>query len=211
MLWRYAQHLFHSYGELWLVRGHGDKALSYADECLRLAESSDSRKNIVKARRLRGQVFLARGALAEAETEFDQALAMARQVANPPQLWKTLVTLGEPRRAQGKLVATQQAYHEATSIIDSVAAALRNQSLRGKADEGTWDSRGCGSQETGSGVRKEGTGDVSCNAILDRGAPLWSAPGRTWPRGCRRQAGGSDANDLGRAFQPHWAKPAHRS
>ena len=61
MLWRYSQHLFHSYGELWLARGDYDKALSYGDECLGLAEQSGSKKNIVKGRRLRGQAFLAQG------------------------------------------------------------------------------------------------------------------------------------------------------
>jgi tetratricopeptide (TPR) repeat protein/transcriptional regulator with XRE-family HTH domain len=130
MLWRFAQHLFHSYGELWLVRGDGDRALSYADECLQLAETSDSRKNIVKARRLRGQVFLARGAVVEAEVELDRAIDTARQIGNPPQLWKTLATVGELRQAQGRLAASRQAYHEATSIIDSVAAGLHDKSLR---------------------------------------------------------------------------------
>jgi tetratricopeptide (TPR) repeat protein/transcriptional regulator with XRE-family HTH domain len=130
MLWRYAQHLFHSYGELWLIRGEGDTALSYADECLALAESSDSRKNIVKSRRLRGQVYLARGALLEAEAEFDRALEMARQLGNPPQLWKTLVAIGDLRQAQGDHAARRQAYREAQSIIDGVAAGLRDASLR---------------------------------------------------------------------------------
>jgi tetratricopeptide (TPR) repeat protein len=130
MLWRYAQHLFHSYGELWLVRGDGDKALGYADECLQLAETSNSRKNIVKARRLRGQVFLARGAVVVAEAELDRAIDTARQIGNPPQLWKTLATIGELRQAQGQLAASRQAYHEATSIIDSVAAGLHDKSLR---------------------------------------------------------------------------------
>jgi tetratricopeptide (TPR) repeat protein/transcriptional regulator with XRE-family HTH domain len=130
MLWRYAQHLFHSYGELWLIRGDSDKALSYADECLQLAEPSDSRKNIVKARRLRGHVFLARGALAKAEAELDLAIDMARQIGNPPQLWKTLATIGELRQAQGQLAASRQAYQEATAIIDNVATGLRDRSLR---------------------------------------------------------------------------------
>ena len=40
-LWRYAQHLFHSYGELWLIRGDADRALAYADECLALAEPAN--------------------------------------------------------------------------------------------------------------------------------------------------------------------------
>ena len=130
MLWRYAQHLFHSHGELWLVRGDRDRALSYADACLQLAEASESRKNIVKARRLRGQVFLARGALAEAEAEFDRALDTARQIGNPPQLWKTLAAIGELRQAQGRLTDCRQAYHEAMTIIDSVAAGLHDTSLR---------------------------------------------------------------------------------
>ena len=57
-IWHYSQRLFHSYGELWLARGDYDKALSYADECIELAESTDRPKNIVKGRRLRGQALL---------------------------------------------------------------------------------------------------------------------------------------------------------
>jgi hypothetical protein len=67
MLWRYSQHHFHSYGELWLARGELDKALAYADECLALAEDSKSQKNIVKGQRLRGQALMAQDQLAKAE------------------------------------------------------------------------------------------------------------------------------------------------
>ena len=42
MLWRYAQHMFHSYGELWLERGDSAKAMSYAEECMQLAEKSEA-------------------------------------------------------------------------------------------------------------------------------------------------------------------------
>src|SRR6185312_9559517 len=72
--WRYAQHLVHSLGEVLLEAGDAGRALRMADECLSLAEATRSRKNIVKARRLRGQVFLARGSLTEAEREFSIAL-----------------------------------------------------------------------------------------------------------------------------------------
>jgi hypothetical protein len=60
MLWRYGQHLFHSYGSLWLERGDLAAALACADECLSGATPTDSPKNIVEAHQLRGQVFLAR-------------------------------------------------------------------------------------------------------------------------------------------------------
>jgi len=130
MLWRYSQHFFHSYGELWLARGDYGKALAYADECLALAEPSDSRKNIVKGRRLRGQVFLAQGKLTEAEKELATALEIAQQVGNPPQLWKTHAALGDLRKAQGRLDDARQAYRDAFAVIERVAAGLSDESLR---------------------------------------------------------------------------------
>jgi tetratricopeptide (TPR) repeat protein len=130
MLWRWAQHLFHSYGELWLLRGDADQALAYADECLALANASESRKNIVKGRRLRGQALLAQGHLAEAGRELDIALPVAREIGNPPQLWKTLAALGDLRQAQSKPTVARRAYREALGVIEGVAAALTDEVLR---------------------------------------------------------------------------------
>ena len=130
MLWRYSQHLFHSYGELWLRRGGLDRALSYAGECLALAEETGSPRNIAKGRRLRGQVYLARGQLAEAQTELLAALAAAQQVGNPPQLWKTWVVLGELRQAQGRTEQAQEAYRQALTIIERVANSLTDKAQR---------------------------------------------------------------------------------
>jgi class 3 adenylate cyclase/tetratricopeptide (TPR) repeat protein len=130
MLWNYSQHLFHSYGELWLARGDLDTALAYADECLDLATSTGRRKNIVKARRLRGQVFLARGDLSTAEQELLTALDLAREVGNPPQLWKTYAALGELRAAQGRAEDARAAYAEALAVIEGVAAGLSDAELR---------------------------------------------------------------------------------
>ena len=130
MLWRYSQHLFHSHGELWLARGDHEKALSYADECIELADESDSKKNIVKGRRLRGQALLAQGKLAKAGKELATALQIAEEIVNPPQLWKTHAAIGDLRKAQGKTDDARQAYREALSVIDGVAGGLKNESLR---------------------------------------------------------------------------------
>jgi tetratricopeptide (TPR) repeat protein len=130
MLWRYAQHHFHSYGDLWLARGDSQRALSYADECLALAQSSESSKNVVKARRLRGQAFLVQGRLEAAEAELAQALQVARQVGNPPQLWKTLLSVRDLRQAQGRLLEASLAHDEARSVVKGVAAGLTDASLR---------------------------------------------------------------------------------
>lgn len=127
MLWRYSQRLFHSYGELWLMRGDGDRALAYAEECLALAEGSKSQKNIVKGRRLLGQALLAQGKLAEAEKELMIALEVAKRIGNPPQLWRTYASLGDLRQAQG---IPDRAYDDALSVIEKVADNLTDESLK---------------------------------------------------------------------------------
>jgi class 3 adenylate cyclase/tetratricopeptide (TPR) repeat protein len=130
MLWSYSQHFFHSYGELWLERGDLDRALGLADECINLAESSNRPKNVIKGRRLKGQVLTGQGKLDEADAEIEMALAIAKEIGNPAQLWKTYAALGELREAQGRANEVKQAYGEAVSVIESVASALEDESLR---------------------------------------------------------------------------------
>jgi len=130
MLWRYAQHSFHSYGEVCLARGNATRALADADECLALAEPTNSRKNIVKGRRLRGQESLAQGRPAEAERDLAIALQVAQQVGNPPQLWKTYEARGDLRRAQGRAQDAHAAWYAALASIDGVAATLTDAVLR---------------------------------------------------------------------------------
>jgi tetratricopeptide (TPR) repeat protein len=130
MLWRYSQHLFHSYGELWIARGNLDKAIAYADECLTLARQSNSQKNIVKGCRLRAQVFLAQDQIAEADQELSNALKIAHRIDNPTQLWKTYAVLGELRHVQDQPEAARQAYGDALSIIEKMATSLQNRTRK---------------------------------------------------------------------------------
>jgi tetratricopeptide (TPR) repeat protein len=130
MLWRYSQHLFHSYGELWLAQGNHLKAIAYADECLRLAEQSKSQKNIVKGHRLRAKVFLAQDRPADAEKELITALEVAKRVGNPTQLWKTYAVLGSLRESQGLSDEAIRAYGDALLVIEEVTAGLKIESLR---------------------------------------------------------------------------------
>lgn len=84
----------------------------------------------MKARRLRGQVFLAEGKLAEAENELAIALKAAQQIGNPPQLWKTHAVLGDLRKAQRRSGDARQAYRDALTVIEGVAAGLSDEPLR---------------------------------------------------------------------------------
>jgi tetratricopeptide (TPR) repeat protein len=130
MKWRYSQHIMHSLGEVLLAGGNAKRALVLAGECLALAEQSDSKKNIVKGRRLRGQAFLAQDKLSEAEKDISLALEIAKEIGNPPQLWKTHAALGDLRQAQKQLDEARQAYRDALAVIDGVAAGLEDESLR---------------------------------------------------------------------------------
>jgi tetratricopeptide (TPR) repeat protein len=130
LLWRYSQHLFHSYGELWLERGDLDKAIAYADECLALAEQSNTQKNIVKGRRLRGQVFLKQDKMEKARKELSIALKVAMRIGNPTQLWKTHVVLGNLFQVQDHLNDAHREYGKALSVLEGIAGNLRDNSLR---------------------------------------------------------------------------------
>ena len=128
--WRYSERFLHSFGELRLARDDPGEALSLADECVELAGRNGSMKVIAKGRRLRAEALIARGQLDLAEQELEAALAMAKQVANPPQLWKTFVALGDLRRGQGMAEDARQAYRDAIAVVEGVAARLTDESLR---------------------------------------------------------------------------------
>jgi tetratricopeptide (TPR) repeat protein len=129
-LWRYSQHYFHSFGELHLLRGDAESAIMLAEKCLRLAEETESRKNIVKARRLRGQANMAVGDLAAAEVDIVAALELAIDIGNPGQLWKTHEALGDLRRAQGRVDDASTSFGEALAVLDGMAASLTDDELR---------------------------------------------------------------------------------
>jgi class 3 adenylate cyclase/tetratricopeptide (TPR) repeat protein len=130
LLWRYSMHFFHSYGEHLLAGGEPAGALSYADECLKVAEETGSEKYVVKGRRLRGQALIALGRLDDAEQDLSTALEAALALANPPQLWKTHAAVGDLRRSQGRPEDARQSYGDALVVIEAVAAGLTDEKLR---------------------------------------------------------------------------------
>jgi len=129
-LWRYSQHYFHSFGELHLLRGHAESAIVLAERCLRLAEETDARKNIVKARRLRGQARMALNDLVRGEEDIVAALVLAKEIGNPGQLWKTYDALGDLHRAQGRADDAKKAYEDARAVLQQVATSLSDDELR---------------------------------------------------------------------------------
>jgi tetratricopeptide (TPR) repeat protein len=128
--WRYAQRLYHSYGELWLRRGDLARAADYAERCLELAEGNESRKYIVQGRRLRAELLKTQRRLEEADHDLSVSLELAHAVGNPPDLWKTYAAIGALRGEQDRVKEARAAYGEALAVIDRVAASLADDRLR---------------------------------------------------------------------------------
>jgi class 3 adenylate cyclase/tetratricopeptide (TPR) repeat protein len=130
MKWRYSTHLFASLGDLWLARGDYSKAREFADHCLDVATRTQSKKYVVKAWRLRGEIALARREWDEAEDALREALTIAQVIGNPTQLWKTHLTLGQLYIDRKKPELAQPAVYAAREIIDQIKESLRNPGLR---------------------------------------------------------------------------------
>lgn len=131
MLWRFSQHYFHSYGKLCVQRNETEKALKLAEECLSLALPSESRKYIVKARRLKAEALKQAGEFTPATKELQLAVNVAVESGNPPQIWKSYASLGQLFAAQGKKTEALQAYRLGVEVISSVEKGLVEESLRG--------------------------------------------------------------------------------
>jgi tetratricopeptide (TPR) repeat protein len=130
MRFRYLIRLAASQGELWLARGDLDRARQHAERCLELATRSNARKNLVKGWRLSGEIACRRRRWDDAEQALRQALAVAEQIGNPPQLWLTLAALARLELERGRPDAARRAATAAQEVIDGVLAALDDPALR---------------------------------------------------------------------------------
>jgi tetratricopeptide (TPR) repeat protein len=130
MLYRYTNRLWASLGELALARGDLDAARARAHQCLEAATRSGARKNVVKGRRLSGQIAMAARRWDEAHTALNEALTVATTIGNPTQLWRTHAALGDFHAARGDKDAAQRAYAAARGVVDRMLAALPTPGLR---------------------------------------------------------------------------------
>jgi class 3 adenylate cyclase len=125
----YSAHCYHSYGDLWLLRGEFERALQYAEDCIAVADRSDRPKNMVKGLRLKGQALQALGRLDEAESVLMEALKIAQDIKNPPQLWKTHEAFGAFWDARDQQDEAKMEYESAIHVLENMASGL-DESLR---------------------------------------------------------------------------------
>lgn len=130
MRFRYSIRLFSNMGELALARGDIATARAMSARSLEGASRTDSKKNLVKAYRLEGEIARARKEWKEAEHYLGQALDIARAIGNPPQLWKTHAAFGRLFEESGRPELALRAFNAARAVIERVESTLQNQELR---------------------------------------------------------------------------------
>jgi tetratricopeptide (TPR) repeat protein len=130
MRWRYSTHLFSSLGDLWLARGDYTKAREFCDHCLDIATRTNSKKNLVKGWRLKGEIAQASHQWDEAESALRQALSIAEAIGNPTQLWKSYLSLGRLYTERKKPELAGQAFKAAREVIDHIKESVQHPGLR---------------------------------------------------------------------------------
>jgi tetratricopeptide (TPR) repeat protein len=117
-----------------LARGDLAQAERFADQSLEIAVPTRSRKYEVRAWRVKGESALARRRFDEAREALDKALAIARQIGNPGQLWKTHAAVARFHEAAGRREQALAASRAAREVLDGVRTRLQNVELRAALD-----------------------------------------------------------------------------
>ena len=130
MRFRYSIRMFAGMGSLALTRGDMAAARSHNAECLRMATHTGSRKNLVKALRLAGEIAHRARDWDVAEGHFRQSRDVAAALGNPVQHWKAELALGAFLQDTGRAADAQVAFQRALSAMDAVQRTLREERLR---------------------------------------------------------------------------------
>jgi class 3 adenylate cyclase/tetratricopeptide (TPR) repeat protein len=130
MTWRYSTHCYVSLGELALSRGDPVTADGFADQSLQIAVPTRSRKFESRAWRVKGESARMRRHWDEAEEGLRRSLAIAQEIDEPRQLWKSHASIGRLNRELKKIEAADRSYHAANEILGRLLESVRDPGLR---------------------------------------------------------------------------------
>lgn len=130
MTWRYSTHCYVSLGELALARGDPVTADGFADQSLQIAVPTRSRKFESRAWRVKGESARMRRHWDEAEEGLRRSLAIAQEIDEPRQLWKSHASIGRLNRELKRIEAGDRSYRAANEILGRLLGSVRDPGLR---------------------------------------------------------------------------------
>ncbi len=128
--WRYNIRLQAGKAEHWLRQGDQERAEKYAMRLLETARLHEARKYIAVAHKLLAEIAISRGELDLAEAELHKALAQLATHPVPIVAWKTYGLLGRLREKLEDQSGAREAFNEAASIADRIAASIIDEASR---------------------------------------------------------------------------------
>lgn len=129
--WRYRMRLLIGLGELALLEGAPEQALTFARQALSLAEPTGSRKHAGRAWLLSGRALLAAGAPPEgALAPMQRAGNLARFTGHPSLLWTSGTELAQLYSRLGRESEAAACRSEAVASAKAVADGIGDASLR---------------------------------------------------------------------------------
>ncbi|HJQ71471.1 MAG TPA: protein kinase [Blastocatellia bacterium] len=128
--WRYNIRLQAGKAEHWLRQGDDERAEKYARRLLETAQAHEARKYVAVAHRLLAEVAINRGDLDLARVEIGAALDQLDTHPVPIVAWKTFGLLGRLREKLEDPSGAREAFDEAASIVDRIAASLADETSR---------------------------------------------------------------------------------
>jgi transcriptional regulator with AAA-type ATPase domain/tetratricopeptide (TPR) repeat protein len=130
MRFRYSIRMFAGMGELAVARGDLSTARAHSAESLELATRAGSRKSLVKAWRLAGQISRAERDWDAAEEHFRKSRHLALSLGSPVQYWKAELALGQFLHDVRRSDEARQAYERALAVMVRVREGLRHERLK---------------------------------------------------------------------------------
>ncbi len=128
--WRYNIRLQAGKAEHWIGERDFEKAEKYAARLLETATLYEARKYVAVAHKLLAEVAVSKNDFARAEAELEAALAQLETHPVPVVAWKVYAALASLRAHLGDGPGAKEAFTEAATIADRIAASITDEPLR---------------------------------------------------------------------------------
>jgi predicted ATPase len=128
--WRWHLRLLHARGLCYLAIEKPEKALALAEEGLPLAETATIHKYVALNYELKGMALASLDKVDEAIQALETAISLADEIQYQPIRWASRYQLAELYRQNGREQDAKYASSEAGFIINNIAEALEDETLR---------------------------------------------------------------------------------